>query len=1684
MATGKTFQRSVTDDDLMRKYGQSLQQTEPVQKQSSKDSNNNTFGRLYGPESTSTDNSTPSNSQREEPQKPRIPKKNFRRRRRATLADLRYIDIPKTIPESEEQEEEEEEYNEFSFKRRSKSSDDMNIQGFHYRQSQRNSNPAAVFLSNDTKTENAWLDADKRKNKYELESSTDDLSNVASSQREKHRNEHTFNDSSSIKEREQSFATDRHSSEGDYKTFDCEDVEQWRNKDFQKVDGDSNDNRDEKDSNASGSDLSDCGSEVIELKNAVSSYEISYIDGDDSTLQMSNRSLSSPENNTDSPGSQSPIAVENLYETLGGLANRMIPRRRSKSIDAGILSQLPSISEERRKSSLISTLSGVSGLSEDVFESNVLRSKNEDNYDKRLESDDNKDKQNERTISHENKAKVDLPTTNKQNNDEKDKKRKQILRRWSTASLLLLSKTNIPSKPAETIAATPLNSAIDTTVNDPLNAKREDLSPVAKFKSNLSSKVLASKILRRRSIASLLPVKNSCSTNDSVNGQNFAPNTEDLIIAKRNNKDTRETLDERPKGLQKPNSTVPESTFKTTEESKNLVNALKQKVKATLRRRNSIASVRPWTGTIERSLMSSFDLRQSSNASTKEEATINDSSSASQQPTKETDQSSNTSLPKTAPLSQTEDKVKNIIGDDSSVCDEIKKEGAKPTVDKSLLQTQKVKDESPAVNKARKNEVKKALSEETGNKKGKDKTSTIPAAKKSALKKSLSLSSLPIKKSTETNANVHNRTPSSSSLRSRKMGTSQPAIKTPVRPRTPNTKTSQELKKIGGKPEPVRAQKTDFLPSTARGLQAKGTKAPSQVKSVQESKHAKEERIKNDPKEEKKTLKTRQRSSSFSIVTRKNKKAEFEGTPTTTKTTSIKQKNSINANKKNEEAVAVSLKSKNGKTIQNVESSVATKLGPKKDSKDNSRVQDQSDQGTLTNEVAKNTFLPDKERIITRNPTHDEITSTNCTSNCKQPLTKESSVERVLVSDKEASELAIKNDADTQETNKGQANKRSPNADSEQLKTATAKFNEGDIIDDKDGKDMKKGEPERKTSVNVMRRRPGSPFTITIQYKPNAEQKNDKAQPDNVPGSRDQEKVVPTEVSDLGLSALIASNTNDSDLDKELDNFGVMLAEIEKTANEPVLPQNPEPKATEVVPTDKRFAALSERYNAIMAKLSTRQHKKDNDVTKSNEKVKPSIVVNKYDSATKELVQLETETKFELDTSNIQSVAIPLSIHTEKHETNRFSCQNSKDEDINRISDKNKQNSVSSASSQEFGGSASKIMEFIHESNNGASISDENKNDALSSVSSQEIRCSGTGLRNKNEELLDQLSDPPKLSQAGIVVFAENVLPVSAQRTESSSFVNIEGLSQSGDIPKGKRQENDNQYDQIPVSQSNEASQQLDYMNPFTNERNKDVTRETFQMHEPRKGNTRNLVKVCENKDQTKSEHVREITRKESGSRKAQELSTLSYKAPEEIENIRKLDHEIEDINTRANISYEATSDPSRNQESKENRDKKRSSTPSHNDTRSTNSHVRRSHSFSLGRSNTDLLSRDRVNGLYTTTQSSSSSAGKMVDCSGTPLPKRTSVIAKLMSRKLETKESNNRVVVTRKTKIFNNKEIQEVPISMEQFNNYRAQIELEKLKSPVKTEVGLNSLFVQMHNSPLHMIDQSMYANQSKTGK
>ncbi|KAK3750772.1 hypothetical protein QZH41_004500 [Actinostola sp. cb2023] len=232
-------------------------------------------------------------------------------KRRATLADFRYIDVLKPIPESEEESDAESPFP--LFRQSSKSTTTLTSPRF------KNSKDSLEYEMRPRKT----MEESSEKGNSVVEAN-------ASYQ--------------GLHHEESSMGT------SDFSSFECNHIfDQY----LETI----------SDEDEMSSSYSDDNSETLELKKAVSNYELSY-DVDDNEnvniMERLNKTIpdTASECDTDSLRSQSPTTAEDLYETLYTLGDTFTPRRRSYSLDAAL--SLPSISEERRRSSTFSTMSDAS----------------------------------------------------------------------------------------------------------------------------------------------------------------------------------------------------------------------------------------------------------------------------------------------------------------------------------------------------------------------------------------------------------------------------------------------------------------------------------------------------------------------------------------------------------------------------------------------------------------------------------------------------------------------------------------------------------------------------------------------------------------------------------------------------------------------------------------------------------------------------------------------------------------------------------------------------------------------------------------------------------------------------------------------------------------------------------------------------------------------------------------------------------------------------------------------------------------------------------------------------------------------------------------------------------------------------------------------------------------------------
>lgn len=198
-----------------------------------------------------------------------------------------------------------------------------------------------------------------------------------------------------------------------------------------------------------------------------------------------------------------------------------------------------------------------------------------------------------------------------------------------------------------------------------------------------------------------------------------------------------------------------------------------------------------------------------------------------------------------------------------------------------------------------------------------------------------------------------------------------------------------------------------------------------------------------------------------------------------------------------------------------------------------------------------------------------------------------------------------KQDMNTEERPNEKVSKEEKDHESEKVKeaiTEVSKSTPNEYMDDKP--------PERKTSVNVIRRPLSASLVIAIPASPSLEAENKEKLSKQVRPSTssklNQEEISSTKAfssDNSNKESSAASQTYqepsnrqvkvdpkvDQGIEKELVSFGSLLEEFENTTNTPSeqnIHNNEASKTSnEATPTDKRFAALSERYNAIMSKF-------------------------------------------------------------------------------------------------------------------------------------------------------------------------------------------------------------------------------------------------------------------------------------------------------------------------------------------------------------------------------------------------------------------------------------------------------------------------------------------------------------------
>ncbi|XP_031569584.1 uncharacterized protein LOC116304067 [Actinia tenebrosa] len=455
------------------------------------------------------------------PQKKKPSRKSHRRKRRATLADLSCIDILKPIPEMQE---EEDEFNALSqtnllFQRQfcKDSKVDQNDIG---------QEPRDVDDESGSGQRQSWRDEVRK----EMQQWRDDFEKLPYP-------ENTHNDIRPL-----------NGANGE--SFELRIEPSKEKSDPNRTDL----NVEEQDAQDDSDEDNDEDVESMELKEALSNYEIAYNVNEDENTNIFERLQTNYKKNrqrsdslssltTKSSGSErssssvSPVDEKLLHEKMQTVE---APKRRRRFSTSDLhlrclLHALPSISEEGKKNSFSS--SGSSDSNESIPATDLMR--------RRSGSLPNILAFRQAIIiKPRNDTKVDGPK--KKIDEEDDSSHKQQIK--------------------------PEHREV-TSLDQP----------------QLTPNATASKTSNRRNSMSVIEDVRQKSLTDPASAQNG-------------------DLPDFPLSIEKNVSILENGVTKGSIESKNLVKALGQKMRASIRRRNSIASLKPWTGIVERSLRLSFPL--------------------------------------------------------------------------------------------------------------------------------------------------------------------------------------------------------------------------------------------------------------------------------------------------------------------------------------------------------------------------------------------------------------------------------------------------------------------------------------------------------------------------------------------------------------------------------------------------------------------------------------------------------------------------------------------------------------------------------------------------------------------------------------------------------------------------------------------------------------------------------------------------------------------------------------------------------------------------------------------------------------------------------------------------------------------------------------------------------------------
>ena len=657
-----------------------------------------------------------------------------------------------------------------------------------------------------------------------------------------------------------------------------------------------------------------------------------------------------------------------------------------------------------------------------------------------------------------------------------------------------------------------------------------------------SSNVIASRILRRRSTTCLLS-RDSYRTLTSSQ-QNH---TNEFPIKQTDTEVKKRQIDE-PQSALGSNVKSP-----ANESAKNLVSELKDKVKATLRRRNSIASTKPWTGTLELALRSSFDSLYKNTGD--EQVMSNGSMSVFmddilQQTTKE-QESQKHSKTQTAKPGNNNYSLQN----GSSTPQSTEGENTKQTTHSTTINMQS-----------------NGRSLSTGNRN----TTINPQSKSSSLAKTKEAqpvnrkSSLPKTKE----AQPVNR---KSSLPKTKEA--QPVN---LKSSLPKTKEAQPVNRTSSLPKTKEAQPVNRTSSSPKTKEAQPVNRKSSLPKTKEA-----QPVNRTPSRKlvtREETSPRQRPSSPSLVEKTEKQAANNEPANPNNKSAVNGLPSLQKLPSKPSPTTKASQSQNTSTRPTTQRNVINATNDRPDER-KALVNDRPDERkTLVND------RPDERKALVNDRPDERKALVNDRPDERKTLVNDRPDERkALVNDRPDERKALVNDRPDER--KALVNDRPDERKA--------------LVNDRPD--------ERKTLVNVMLRSQ-SPRTISISYSPRKQIELD--QQSGTKTSNFGNQFVPFNVmtktdNQTDHNMQISQDTTDNDLEKELDHFSTILGKLESSSLSATSLSEPEAVATmatsiQSIYTEQRFAALSERYNAIISKFgngnktptaSSNTRRTDNKVT-------------------------------------------------------------------------------------------------------------------------------------------------------------------------------------------------------------------------------------------------------------------------------------------------------------------------------------------------------------------------------------------------------------------------------------------------------------------------------------------------------